>query len=98
AVQSASQDASEQRYRQLADAMPQIVWTATPDGSVDYYNQRWFDYTGMTFEQTEGWGWGPVLHPDDLQRCLDLWSEAVRTGQAYEIKYRFKRAADSEYR
>src|SRR2546423_1813715 len=90
--------AGEQRYHQLADAMPQIVWTANADGSVDYYNQRWCDYTGMTVEQTEGWGWGQVLHPDDLQRCAEVWGEAVRTGRPYEIEYRFQRAADGEYR
>ncbi len=89
---------SEERFRQLADAMPQIVWTSRPDGWLDYYNQRWFDYTGMNLEQTQGWGWGPVLHPDDLQHCIDVWSESVRTGDPYEIKYRFKRAADGEYR
>ena len=73
--------ASEQRYRELADSMPLVVWTARPNGELDYYNQRWFDYTGMTLEQTQGWGWQPVLHPDDLQNCLDRWSESVRTGQ-----------------
>ena len=73
--------ASEQRYRDLADAMPLVVWIARPNGELDYYNQRWFDYTGLTLEQTQGWGWQPVLHPDDLQNCLDRWAEAVRTGQ-----------------
>jgi PAS domain-containing protein len=53
--------------------MPQIVWTSKPDGELDYYNPRWVDYTGMTAEQTAGWGWGPVLHPDDLQLCVDRW-------------------------
>jgi two-component system sensor histidine kinase/response regulator len=89
---------SEKGFRQLADAMPQIVWTARPDGGLDYYNQRWFDYTGMTLEETEGWGWAPVLHTDDLQNCIDIWGEAVRTGEPYEIKYRFKRASDGVYR
>ncbi|MDT4965926.1 MAG: hypothetical protein QOJ64_663, partial [Acidobacteriota bacterium] len=89
---------SEESFRQLADAMPQIVWTSRPDGWLDYYNQRWFDYTGMTLAQTGGAGWGPVLHPDDLQHCIDTWGESVRTGQPYEIKYRFKRAADDVYR
>ena len=89
-AQNAGLDTSEQRYHQLADAMPQIVWTANPDGWLDYYNQRWFDYTGMTLEQTQGWGWGPVLHPDDLQRCIDSWNESLSTGHAYEIEYRFK--------
>jgi PAS domain S-box-containing protein len=91
-------EASEQRYRALADAMPQIVWTANPEGWLDYYNQRWFDYTGMTLEQTQGWGWQPVLHPDDLQKCIDCWNQAVATGESYEIEYRFKRASDGQYR
>jgi PAS domain S-box-containing protein len=90
--------ASEQRYRSLADAMPQIVWTARADGYNDYYNQRWFEYTGMTLEQTEGWGWQPVLHPEDVERCLRSWATAVQTGQSYEIEYRFRRASDGAYR
>ncbi len=89
---------SEEGFRQLADAMPQMVWTSKPDGWIDYYNQRWFDYTGMTLEAAQGWGWAPVLHPDDLQNCLDIWSETVRTGKPYEIEYRFKRASDGAYR
>ena len=90
--------ADEARFRQLADSMPQIVWTATPDGALDYYNQRWFDYTGMTLEETKGWGWGPVLHPDDLQFCIEAWTRSFTTGQPYEIRYRFKRASDGRYR
>jgi PAS domain S-box-containing protein len=89
---------SEQRYRFLADAMPQIVWTGQPDGGLDYYNQRWYDYTGMTFEQTKDWGWQPVLHPDDLQQCLERWTKAVHTGEIYETEYRFKKGEDGTYR
>jgi PAS domain S-box-containing protein len=89
---------SEQGYRHLADAMPQIVWTARPDGYLDYYNQRWFEYTGMTLEQTQGWGWQPVLHPEDVEHCLKRWAKAVETGEAYEIEYRFRRASDGSYR
>ena len=89
---------SELNFRTLADSMPQIVWTARADGFLDYYNQRWFDYTGMTLEQTIGWGWEPVLHPDDQQKCVDVWSESVRTGNDYHIEYRFKRASDAQYR
>jgi PAS domain S-box-containing protein len=96
-VESALRE-SEQRYRFLADAMPQIVWTAQPDGGLDYYNQRWYDYTGMTFEQTKDWGWQLVLHPDDLQLCLERWTKAFQTGESYEIEYRFKKAADGTYR
>ena len=61
----------EQRYTFLTDTVPQIIWTARPDGSVDYYNKAWFDYTGLTFEQTKDWGWGAVLHADDLQLCIE---------------------------
>ena len=89
---------SEAQYRFLADSMPQIVWTSTPDGNLNYYNQRWFDYTGMTLEETLGWGWQPVLHPDDLQRCIDRWTHSITTGAPYEVEYRFKRASDGVFR
>jgi PAS domain S-box-containing protein len=89
---------SEIQLKTLAESIPQIVWTSTPDGNLDYYNQRWFDYTGMTLEQTKGWGWEPVLHPDDLQNCVARWSHAVKTGETYQVEYRFKRASDGEYR
>jgi PAS domain S-box-containing protein len=89
---------SQQRYRYLADSMPQIVWTARADGWNDYYNRRWFDYTGMTPEQTEGWGWQPVLHPDDVERCLRRWARSVQTGEDFEIEYRFRRGADGMFR
>ncbi|SMB94914.1 PAS domain-containing sensor histidine kinase [Deinococcus hopiensis] len=85
-------------FQALAEVMPQIVWTADPDGGLDYYNGPWFEYTGLTLEETQGWGWAPVLHPDDLQLCLDRWQHAVETGKAYEIEYRFLRAADNTYR
>jgi PAS domain S-box-containing protein len=93
-----SLEEARNHYRFLAETIPQIVWTARPDGWLDYYNQRWFEYTGMTLEQTQGWGWGPVLHPDDLQNCVDVWNKAVRNGEPYEIEYRFKRASDGVYR
>ena len=88
----------DQHSMALADAVPQIVWTANPDGALDYYNQHWTAYTGMSIEETLGWGWAPVLHPDDLQRCVDVWTNAYTTGQTYEIEYRFKRASDGSYR
>ncbi len=89
---------SEERYTFLADTMPLIVWTARPDGGLDYYNKAWFDYTGMTLDQTQDWGWAPVLHPDDLQLCIDRWTKSFTTGEPYEIEYRFKRASDGVYR
>ncbi|MGH2368707.1 MAG: PAS domain-containing protein, partial [Chloroflexota bacterium] len=89
------QAAAQEHFAALADAVPLIVWTARPDGRVDYANRRWFEYAGMSFDQTRGWG--AVLHPDDLHRCIDRWNEAVTTGEAYEIEYRFRRA-DGVYR
>jgi PAS domain S-box-containing protein len=94
----AATEASEQHYRALADAMPQVVWTARADGYIDYYNRRWYEYTGLTFEQTRGWGWQPVLHPDDVERALRSWATAVADGDVYQIEYRFRRASDGQYR
>jgi diguanylate cyclase (GGDEF)-like protein/PAS domain S-box-containing protein len=82
----------------LADAVPQIVWTANANGELDYYNQHWIDYTGMSIAETLGWGWAPVLHPDDLPRCIDVWTKSCTTGEPYQIEYRFKRASDGSYR
>ncbi|MEO8427551.1 MAG: PAS domain S-box protein, partial [Verrucomicrobiota bacterium] len=96
---------SEQRYRFLADTyrfltetMPQIIWTSKPDGNLDYCNERWFDYTGLTFEQTKGFGWEAALHPDDLQNSVENWIHAFQTGGDYQVEHRFKRASDGAYR
>jgi hypothetical protein len=88
---------AEEHFRQLADMIPQIIWTSRPDGHLDYYNKRWYEFTGAT----EGFGdqsWIPVLHPDDVQFCLDTWYHSVQTGEPYQIEYRFKAAATGEYR
>jgi PAS domain S-box-containing protein len=90
--------ASEQRYRFLAESIPQMVWTARPDGALDYYNQRWSDYTGMTSEQTQSEGWKPILHPDDYQRTGEVWDRSIATGSVFSIEYRLKRANDQMYR
>jgi PAS domain S-box-containing protein len=85
-------------YKFLADSIPQIVFTARPDGFSDYYNQHWFDYTGMTRENSPGYNWLSILHPDDRERSAEAWNKAVQTGEPYEIEYRFKRASDGVYR
>ncbi len=89
---------SERQMRFLADAMPQIIWTARPDGGVDYYNSQWHEYTGMSFEQTKEWGWKPVLHPNDLAVTIEQWTRSVETGEIHEMEHRFKRADDGTYR
>jgi serine/threonine-protein kinase len=88
---------AEEQYRLLADLIPGIVWTARADGSIDYANQFWFDFTGMTLEQTLGSGWGAALHPDDVDRVSRVWSKALETGELVEINYRLRRA-DGVYR
>ncbi|AUX41322.1 uncharacterized protein SOCE26_027320 [Sorangium cellulosum] len=79
---------SEARFRQLADAMPQIVWTARPDGSIDYYNRRWYELTGTTEVDPAGDGWSSFLHEQDHARTMDVWSRSVASGEPYEIETR----------
>lgn len=81
---------SEARFRQLADAMPQMVWTAHADGSVDYYNSKWYERTKLIPGRYGDESWKRLLHPDDVEPCLERWSEALRFGQPYEIEYRFE--------
>jgi PAS domain S-box-containing protein len=89
--------ASEERFRNLANAVPDIVWTAAPDGSITFANDRWFEYCGISREQNER-GWPElVLHPDDRERCIAEWTRALREGTEYEIEVRNRRH-DGEYR
>jgi two-component system, sensor histidine kinase and response regulator len=83
---------SERRFRILAEALPHMVWTAQPDGATDYYNARTTEYTGLTSEQLQGWGWGSTIHPEDLPRCLELWARSIATGEPYEIEFPVRRA------
>jgi PAS domain S-box-containing protein len=88
---------SEARYRQLADAMPQIVWTSGVDGAATYFNRRWFDYTGLTTDEAGPHSWHVVVHPDDLPNAVARRERTLVTGEPYEVEYRF-RAADGTYR
>ncbi|MEB3826717.1 PAS domain S-box protein [Phormidium sp. CCY1219] len=83
-------EASEEYYRFLTEAIPQMVWTAKADGSVDYLNHRWSEYTGYSIAELLGGGWEPILHPDDLQRCIDRWHYSLETGEPYQIEARIK--------
>ncbi|WP_207460308.1 PAS domain S-box protein [Azospirillum sp. SYSU D00513] len=88
---------SEAHFRALAEAMPQLVWTTRPDGYHEYYNARWYDYTGTRSGDTKGEGWSKILHPDDLERTWTVWRHSLRTGEPYEIEYRL-RSGDGGYR
>jgi PAS domain S-box-containing protein len=87
----------EQSLYFILDGMPQLVWSTRPDGYDDFYNRRWYEYTGADPDATRGAGWNDMVHPDDQQRAWERWHRSVETGEAYEIEYRFRRA-DGEYR
>ncbi len=88
---------SESRFRQLANAMPQIVWVAKPDGAVEYFNQRWFDFVGCQAEDYLGHRWSNVLHPNDQKYAVERWRHALDTQVPYEIEYRL-RSEQGDYR
>ena len=89
--------ASEERYRQLADAMPQIVWTSDPQGGATYFNRRWFEYTGMSADDVGPNAWQLAVHPDDLPAAIVRREDTLRTGETFDVEYRF-RGADGGYR
>ena len=84
--------------RELADGLPQIVWVARTDGSHEYYNKQWFDYTGLTLDDSNEQAWRDLFHPDDREHAEAKWAEALREGTPYDIEFRLKRAADNEFR
>ncbi len=89
--------ASAARFRQLADAMPQIVWTARPDGVLDYTNHRWHEFIDRTEAEVSPADWHVRVHPDDLARASAAWSTAVSSGDPYVTEFRV-RGADENYR
>jgi PAS domain S-box-containing protein len=89
---------SEERYRFLAEAQPDQIWTALPNGELDYVNQRVLDYFDSPFSERVAAGWLDVIHPDDLPRTLKAWQQALDTGASYENELRLRRAADDSYR
>ena len=88
---------SEQEFRALAEAMPQIVWATRPDGWNIYFNQQWVDYTGLTLDESYGHGWNTPFHPDDKQRAWDAWQRATQHNETYLLECRLRRA-DGVYR
>jgi PAS domain S-box-containing protein len=90
-------DEQESKFRILADTMPQMVWSTLPDGFHDYYNARWYEFTGVPEGSTDGEGWNGMFHPDDQERAWTAWRHSLETGEPYEIEYRL-RDAKGEYR
>jgi PAS domain S-box-containing protein len=88
---------SELHYRTLAAAIPQQVWTATPDGALDFVNQRAVEYFGRRAEDIIGAGWQAVVHPDDLAGVVERWTRSLNSGEGYEVEFRLRRH-DAQYR
>ncbi|MDB5384896.1 MAG: domain S-box [Planctomycetaceae bacterium] len=89
--------ASEHRWRSLTEALPQLVWTATPDGACDYFSTQWTHHTGVAENELLGWRWLETLHAEDRERTRQAWTAAVEGPDTYDVEYRV-RHTDGEYR
>jgi len=87
----------EDRYRTIVDAIPAMAWSGRPDGSVEFLNRRWLDYTGFSLDEALAWGWKAAVHPEDLDPLTNRWRALLASGQAGEIEARLRRY-DGEYR
>ena len=83
---------AQQQHSYLTAALPQMLWSTSPDGSHIYFNSKWVEYTGRSLEDSYGFGWLEAFHPDDRPRTLARWQQATASGEAYEIEYRLRRA------
>jgi PAS domain S-box-containing protein len=88
---------SEEKFRLLADTIPQLAWMARPDGHIFWYNRRWYEYTGTTAEQMEGWGWQSVHDPAMLPQVLERWTGSIHSGAPFDMVFPLK-GADGRFR
>ncbi|SHH11711.1 PAS domain-containing sensor histidine kinase [Flavobacterium defluvii] len=89
---------SEEKFRQLADLVPQIIWTGQPNGFIDYYNKRWYEYTGFQENQFGDSSWAPTIHPDEVSKVVEIWYQCVQNGLPYQLEIRLKNAKTNQYR
>ncbi|RDV10241.1 PAS domain S-box protein, partial [Pontibacter diazotrophicus] len=89
---------AEQKARLIIESIPQMAWTALPDGSLDFFNRRWLEFTGQTAEQAQGEGWQEVFHPEDLSLTVDAWQRSLSSQQDFEVEHRIRCGADGSYR
>ncbi|MGA9020197.1 MAG: PAS domain-containing protein [Terracidiphilus sp.] len=89
--------ASERKLSLITNTMPVLAWSARPDGSADFFNQRWLDYTGLSLDEAQDWGWSKAFHPDDLDRVTEYWRSAIVAGKPGEIEARLRKF-DGSYR
>lgn len=88
---------TNEEFKFVTDFMPQMIWVTKPDGYHEFYNKRWYDYTGLSYEQTKDTGWNNVVHPDEQERSRQIWQQSLNTSEPYEIEYRLRRH-DGVYR
>src|SRR5579863_5174729 len=88
---------SEARFRFMAESMPQKIFTARPNGDIDYFNPQWTEFTGLTFEEIRDWGWTQFIHPDDVEENVRRWQHSIDTGEPFYFEHRF-RGANGVYR
>jgi PAS domain S-box-containing protein len=88
---------SEDSYRALVDNLPQMAFSGSPNGDIDFYNRGWYEYTGTTFEQLKGWGWETIQSPEFLPAVLERWKHALKAGEPFEMEFPLK-AKDGTYR
>jgi PAS domain S-box-containing protein len=93
----AALQASERRLRQMADSMAHMIWVTRPDGYHEWYNRRWYEFTGVPEGSTDGEAWNGMFHPDDQARAWARWRHSLETGESYEIEYRLRHHT-GEYR
>lgn len=86
---------SDEAFHALADTMPQMVWSTLPNGDHDYYNARWYQFTGVPSGSTDGDGWEDMFHADDLAEAQTRWSHSLKTGEPYEVEYRLRHSSGS---
>jgi two-component system, OmpR family, phosphate regulon sensor histidine kinase PhoR len=89
---------SRENFKLLANHITQMSWTNLPNGDINFYNQRWYEYTGLGYKETNGWPWRVVLHPDDVEGTIARYIESLRTGKIFEIENRYRRGRDGAYR
>ncbi|MGA0598380.1 PAS domain S-box protein [Enterovirga sp. CN4-39] len=89
---------SEWKLRQLTETIPQMLWSALPDGSIDYCNTRLLDFTGLSADEVMGTGWTKMLHPDDVEPASQVWLSCIETGAPYQVEVRTVHPADGTYR
>src|SRR5262249_4663234 len=78
----------EEKFRTMTQMIPEIIWTADPGGTRDFHNQRWEQYTGLTAEQSAGWGWTRAIVQEDLPGVLSKWTHCYSSGEPYQVEYR----------